>query len=184
MLFSQPWTKKMLGKCGAACQKSKPALGTIGDEAGKLPWQAGTSWDFHDSLGNFHDKHPPIWKHCSKRSKPFFQGFHKINLVARNPNEVKSHPHREVNCQIQFLRIWFPSKNHEMTVFFFFSKQRQLANDATSSVYDQYLRCILSITCLVNHFSAFLIGWSERNAVFSFFNESVTDRPPDGRTDG
>ena len=123
MLFSQPRTKKMLGKCGAACRKFKPALGTTGDEAGKLLWQAGTSWDFHDSLGNFHDKHPPIWKHCSKRSKPFFQGFHKINLVARNPNEVKSHPHREINCQIQFLWIWFPSKNYEMTVFSFFQKK-------------------------------------------------------------
>ena len=67
-------------------------------------------------------------------------------------------------------------------------KQGQLANDATSSVYDKYLRCILSITCLLNHFSAFLIGWSKesrRNALFSHFLTKAwrTDRPTDRRTD-
>ena len=41
-------------------------------------------------------------------------------------------------------------------------EQGQLANDATMSVYDKYLRCIFSITCLVNHFPAFLIGWDPR----------------------
>ena len=38
-------------------------------------------------------------------------------------------------------------------------KQGQLANDATSSVYDYYLRH-LSVSWLINHFSTFLIGWS------------------------
>ena len=44
------------------------------------------------------------------------------------------------------------------------------ANDATSCMYDHYLRSFFSVTWLINHFSAFFIGWdgdSIRNALFS-----------------
>ena len=62
-----------------------------------------------------------------------------------------------------------------------------MANDTTSCMYDHYLRCILSVPCLVNHLSAFLIGCSKEswwNALFlPIFNESVTDRPTDRSTD-
>ena len=69
-----------------------------------------------------------------------------------------------------------------------YSKQGQLANDATSSVYDYYLQCFLSVAWLMNHFSAFLIGWSRdswRNARFSAILTKAwpTDRPTDRRTD-
>ena len=57
------------------------------------------------------------------------------------------------------------------------SKQGQLANDATSSVYDHSLRCILSVACLVNHLSAFLIGWSKEST------DEGTDGPMHRRTD-
>ena len=64
------------------------------------------------------------------------------------------------------------------------TEQGQLANDATSSMYDHYLRSFLSI----NHFSAFSIGWdgdSIRNALFSAILTKVwrTDRPTDLPTD-
>ena len=54
--------------------------------------------------------------------------------------------------------------------FLLLKKQGQLANDATSSVYDYYLRRFLSGAWLMTHFSTFLIGWSRhsrRNARFS-----------------
>ena len=47
-----------------------------------------------------------------------------------------------------------------MVLSYYAIKQGQLANDATSSVYDYYLRRFLSVAWLMNHFSTFLIGWS------------------------
>ena len=65
----------------------------------------------------------------------------------------------------------------------------QLANDATSSVYDQYLRCILSVTnlhvCFIISPRFSLVGVKNREEIHCFLilNESVTDGPTDMPTD-
>ena len=64
------------------------------------------------------------------------------------------------------------------------SERGRLANDATSSLYDQYLRCFLSIAWLVNHFSLIPIDCNNywwRNVLFSRFLE-MRDRSANGCT--
>ena len=60
-------------------------------------------------------------------------------------------------------KVWERGGSEETDKFWMRNKQGQLVNDATSSVYDKYLRWILSVACLLNHLSAFLIGWGKES---------------------